>query len=61
MLLARIAIIVTVIFGQLWGLTAALDAWYAGRTAIVWLVVAFEALSFLVALGLGSSVIRGRR
>jgi hypothetical protein len=49
---SRIALVATVVVGQLWGLTVALNAYFEGETATVWWLVAFEALSFLVALGL---------
>ncbi len=47
---ARIAIVATIVLGQLWGLTVALNAWLTGRTGQVWSLIAFEALSFAVAL-----------
>jgi hypothetical protein len=50
MLHARIALVATVILGQLWGLTIALNAWLEGDTGQVWWLLAFEALSFVVAL-----------
>lgn len=51
MLNARIAIVATVVLGQLWGLTVALDAWLEGETGSVWWLLGFQALSFVVALG----------
>lgn len=44
---ARIAIVATIVVGQLWGLTVALNQWFSGRN--VWPLVAFEALSFAAA------------
>lgn len=58
---ARIAIVATIVLGQLWGLTVALDAWFRGETTHVWWLVGFEALSFLLALGVWASAGRGRR
>jgi hypothetical protein len=49
---SRIVLIATVVIGQLWGLTVALNAYFEGATATVWWLVAFEGLSFLLALGL---------
>jgi hypothetical protein len=50
--IARIALVATVVVGQLWGLTVALNAYFEGKSATVWWLVAFEGLSFLIALGL---------
>jgi hypothetical protein len=51
MLAARIAIIATIVVGQLWGLTVALNSWQEGDAhSVVWLLV-FEVVSFLIALG----------
>jgi hypothetical protein len=50
MLHARIALVATIVVGQLWGLTVALNAWHERRTAQVWLLLAFQALSFALAL-----------
>jgi hypothetical protein len=49
---SRIALVATIVVGQLWGLTVALNAYLEGEMATVWWLVAFEALSFLVALGM---------
>jgi hypothetical protein len=49
---SRIALVATVVIGQLWGLTVALNAYFEGEIATVWWLVAFEGLSFLVALGM---------
>jgi hypothetical protein len=48
MLHARIAIVATIVVGQLWGLTVALNRYLEHES--VALLLAFEALSFLVAL-----------
>jgi hypothetical protein len=50
MLSARIAIVATIVVGQLWALTVMLDAWHEGHDGQTWLLLAFEALSFIVAL-----------
>jgi hypothetical protein len=49
MLNARIAIVATVVVGQLWGLMVALNAWLDHRTGQVWLLLGFQVLSFAVA------------
>jgi predicted membrane protein len=46
---ARIAIVATIVVGQLWGLTVALNSWFQHETTAVWTIVAFEAVSFAVA------------
>lgn len=48
---ARIAIVATVVVGQLWALTVALNAYFEEDMAVVWWLVGFEIVSFLVALG----------
>ncbi|HWT26149.1 MAG TPA: hypothetical protein VN213_21760, partial [Solirubrobacteraceae bacterium] len=50
MLAARIAIVATIVAGQLWALTVMLDAWHEHDEAQTWLLLAFEALSFVLAL-----------
>jgi hypothetical protein len=50
MLSARIAIVATIVVGQLWALTVMLDAWQEGDPTQTWLLLAFEAASFIVAL-----------
>lgn len=50
MLTARIVVAATVVVGQLWALTVMLDAWHEGRDGQVWLLLGFQALSFVVAL-----------
>jgi hypothetical protein len=49
MLNARIAIVATVVVGQLWGLTVALNAWLDRRMGQVWLLLGFQLLSFALA------------
>ncbi len=47
---ARIALVATIVVGQLWALTLVLDTWFRHRDGEMWLLVGFEALSFVVAL-----------
>ncbi len=48
MLHARTAIVATIVVGQLWGLTVALNRYFEHGSVVV--LVVFEAMSFLVAL-----------
>lgn len=48
MLHARTAIVATIIVGQLWGLSVALNRYFEHEPIV--LLVVFEALSFVVAL-----------
>ena len=50
--IARIALVAMVVVGQLWALTVALNAYFEERMSIVWWLVAFEVVSFVVALGI---------
>jgi hypothetical protein len=50
MLAGRTAIVATVVVGQLWALTVALNAWQEDRMGQVWLLLAFQALSFGLAV-----------
>jgi hypothetical protein len=50
MLHARIALVATIVLGQLWALTVALNAWFEGDMGQVWWLLGFQALSFGVAL-----------
>jgi hypothetical protein len=50
MLAARTAIVATIVVGQLWALTVALNAWQEHRMGQVWLLLAFQALSFALAV-----------
>jgi hypothetical protein len=50
MLNARIAIVATIVVGQLWGLMVALNAWLEHRTGQVLLLLGFQLLSFAVAV-----------
>lgn len=45
---ARIGVAATIVVGQLWALTVALNQWFSGGT--VWVLVGFEALSFAITL-----------
>lgn len=48
--MARIAIVATIVVGQLWALTIALDAYFLEEMATVWWLLAFQIVSFLVAI-----------
>jgi hypothetical protein len=50
MLNARIALVATVVVGQLWGLVVALNAWQDHRDGQVVLLLGFQLLSFAVAV-----------
>jgi hypothetical protein len=52
MLAGRIAIVATIVVGQLWGLTVALNAWLEHRMDQVWLLLGFQLLSFMVAVAI---------
>lgn len=58
---ARIAIVATIVVGQLWALTVALDAWFEGEIGQVWWLLGFQALSFVVAAVVWLSGPRGER
>ncbi|WP_329119531.1 hypothetical protein [Streptomyces sp. NBC_01353] len=49
---ARLTLALTVLIGQLWGLTIVVDEWMAGDTGTAWWGAGFLVLSFLVVLGL---------
>ncbi|MEU0402094.1 hypothetical protein ABZ318_18020 [Streptomyces sp. NPDC006197] len=44
---ARLALALTVVIGQLWGLTVVVDEWMAGGTGTAWWGAGFLVLSFL--------------
>lgn len=48
----RIAIVLAVIVGQLWGLKLALDAWFGGQVQALWTIVAFQAVSTAITFAL---------
>ncbi len=60
MLTGRIAIVAMVVVGQLWALTVVLNAWIEGRTGQVWLLLAFQVLSVLIALAVWLATPRDR-
>jgi hypothetical protein len=60
MLNARIAIVATIVVGQLWGLMVALNAWFDHRAAQVWLLLGFQLLSFAVAVAVWLAAPRDR-
>lgn len=49
-LVTRIVIVVTVILGQLWALTVALEAYLSGHGDRAWWLAGFSLLSFAVVL-----------
>ncbi|MEU1076578.1 MULTISPECIES: hypothetical protein [unclassified Streptomyces] len=51
-LTARLVLAITVVVGQLWGLTVIVDEWMKGDSATAWWGTGFLGLSFLVVLGL---------
>ncbi|MFI9627023.1 hypothetical protein [Streptomyces sp. NPDC052042] len=51
-LTARLVLAMTVVAGQLWGLTVVVDAWMTGDTRTAWWGAGLLCLSFLVVLGL---------
>jgi hypothetical protein len=59
-LTAAIMLTATIVVGQLWGLTVALESWLNHETNIVNWIVGFEALSFAVALAVWSASPKGR-
>ena len=60
MLNARIAIVATIVVGQLWGLVVALNAWLDDRTGQVLLLLGFQLLSFAVAVAVWLAAPRDR-
>ena len=67
-LTTRIIIVLTVVLGQLWALTVALEAYLSGERGQAWLLAGFSVLSFVVVLALvraepapRSSQLPGRR
>lgn len=59
-LAAAIAIVASIVVGQLWALTVALDASLAGDDAAARWIVAFQAASFAVALVVWRAAPRAR-
>lgn len=51
-LVTRIIIVVTVVVGQLWALTVALEAHLSGHTAQAWWLALFSIVSFAVVAAL---------
>lgn len=48
----RIVLVAGVVMAELWALTAALDAWAEGRSSVLGWILAFQAVSFLLALSI---------
>jgi hypothetical protein len=59
-LTAAILVVATIVIGQLWGLTVALESWLDHHTSVVNWILAFQVGSFLVALGIWFAVPKGR-
>nr|WP_189763759.1 hypothetical protein [Streptomyces xanthochromogenes] len=51
-LTARLTLAMTVVIGQLWGLTVVVNEWMRGNTGTAWWGAGFLCLSFLAVLGL---------
>ncbi|WP_405937220.1 hypothetical protein OG338_11445 [Streptomyces sp. NBC_00726] len=51
-LTARLVLAMSVVIGQLWGLTVIVDEWMEGNSGTAWWGAGFLCLSFLVVLGL---------
>ena len=49
-IVARTAIVGTIVIGQLWALTIALDAYFLGEMTTVWWLLAFQVVSFILGL-----------
>ena len=49
-LLVRIAVVATIVVGQLWALTVCLNAYFLGQMHTVWWLVGLEVVSFALAL-----------
>src|SRR5829696_3933423 len=60
MLNARIAIVATIVVGQLWGLMVALNAWQEHHNDQVVLLLGFQLLSFAVAVAVWRAAPRDR-
>jgi hypothetical protein len=60
MLNARIAIVATIVVGQLWALMVALNAWLEHRNGQVVLLLGFQLLSFAVAVAVWRAAPRDR-
>ena len=60
MLNARIAIVATIVVGQLWALVVALNAWLEDETGQVLLLLGFQLLSFVAAVTVWQAAPRDR-
>lgn len=60
LLVVRIALVATIVIGQLWALTVALDAYLLGEDAMVRWLLLFQAASTLLALAVWWSTPRDR-
>lgn len=58
---AAIGVVATILVGQLWALTVALDAWLGHDDAAVRWILLFQGASFAVAVGIWIATPKGRR
>lgn len=50
----RICLVAAVVVAELWALTAAIEAWADGRTAVLVWILGFQVVSFLLALSIST-------
>jgi hypothetical protein len=58
---AAIVLVATIVVGQLWALTVALDAWLGGDEGIVRWILAFQVTSFAVSVAVWTAATRMAR
>lgn len=51
----RIVLVASVVVAELWALTAAIEAWAEGRTAVLVWILGFQLVSFLLALSISAT------
>jgi hypothetical protein len=51
----RIVLVASVVVAELWALTAAIEAWAEGRTAVLVWILGFQLVSFLLALSISTA------
>lgn len=51
----RIVLVGSVVVAELWALTAAIEAWAEGRTAVLVWILGFQLVSFLLALSISAT------
>jgi hypothetical protein len=57
----RILLVASVVVAELWALTAAIDAWAEGRTAVLVWILGFQLVSFMLALSLSAAPVAATR